>query len=116
VFPAAVVQGPDRPGLLINLTNDGWFGDTTGPYQHFHQARVRAVEEGLPLVRVANNGISAVVDANGRVLAYLGIDARSVVDTNLPGSLLQPPYARYGDGIFLLGWLAALTMLCFRWR
>jgi apolipoprotein N-acyltransferase len=116
IFPAAVIQGPDRPGLLINLTNDGWFGDTMGPYQHFHQARVRAVEEGLPLIRAANNGISAAVDANGRVLGQLGIDARGVIDARLPGPLLQPPYARYGDGIFLVGWLAALTMLCFRWR
>jgi apolipoprotein N-acyltransferase len=87
-----------------------------GPYQHFHQARVRAVEEGLPLIRAANNGISAAVDANGRVLGQLGIDARGVIDARLPGPLLQPPYARYGDGIFLVGWLAALTMLCFRWR
>jgi len=116
VFPSAVVQGPERPGLLVNVTNDGWFGVTTGPYQHFHQARVRAVEEGLPLVRVANNGISGVVDASGRVLAHLGINARGVIDTGLPARLAPPPYARFGDGVFLIGWLAGLTILCFRWR
>jgi apolipoprotein N-acyltransferase len=76
IFPAAVVQGSERPGVLINVTNDGWFGNTTGPHQHFHQARVRAVEEGLPLVRVANNGISAVIDPDGRVLADLGLNVR----------------------------------------
>ncbi|MGQ7325452.1 nitrilase-related carbon-nitrogen hydrolase, partial [Streptococcus suis] len=52
------MQGPDRPGVLVNLTNDGWFGNSTGPRQHFHQARIRAVEEGVPLLRSANNGIS----------------------------------------------------------
>ncbi|HXF55393.1 MAG TPA: apolipoprotein N-acyltransferase [Hyphomicrobiaceae bacterium] len=116
VFPSAVIQGADRPHLLVNLTNDGWFGDTTGPYQHFHQARVRAVEEGLPLIRAANNGISAVVDARGRVLARLGIDARGVIDAGLPAAWAAPPYARFGDTIFLLCWLAALTILCFRRR
>ena len=56
------MQGTARPGVLINVTNDGWFGSTTGPYQHYYQSRVRAVEEGVPLIRAANNGISAVVD------------------------------------------------------
>jgi apolipoprotein N-acyltransferase len=116
VFPSEVVQGRERPSLLINVTNDGWFGDTTGPYQHFHQARVRAVEEGLPLIRVANNGISAVVDARGRVLAHLDLNVRGVIDANVPAPLAPPLYARYGDGLLLLGWVAGLTILCFRWR
>ncbi len=116
VFPAAVIQGADRPGLLVNLTNDGWFGVTTGPHQHFHQARIRAVEEGLPLVRAANNGISAVVDARGRVLMQLDINARGVIDTSLPAARPRPPYALYGDGAFLLLWLTALSTFCFRWR
>ena len=79
------MQGNERPGLLINVTNDGWFGNTTGPRQHLHQARVRAVEEGLPLVRAANNGISAVVDGYGRVLATLDLNARGVIDASSPG-------------------------------
>ena len=62
IFPGAIVAGTERPSLLLNLTNDGWFGNTSGPRQHLQQARVRAVEEGLPLVRAANNGISAMVD------------------------------------------------------
>ncbi len=86
IFPAAIVQGADRPGLLINVTNDGWFGDTTGPWQHFHQTRVRAVEEGLPIVRAANNGVSAVVDANGRVVAMLSLNARGIMDSEIPAS------------------------------
>ena len=102
IFPGAVVQGRERPGILINVTNDGWFGNTTGPRQHFHQARVRAVEEGLPLIRAANNGISALIDADGRVIAQLGLNQKGVIDAALPGSRSPPPYGRLGDAIFLL--------------
>jgi apolipoprotein N-acyltransferase len=106
IFPRAVIQGAERPGAMLNVTNDGWFGNTTGPRQHFHQARVRAVEEGLPLIRAANNGISAVIDGKGRVLARLGLDVRGVIDADLPAALPPPIYARFGDLIFLLMWLA----------
>ena len=106
IFPAAVVEGSERPGLLLNVTNDGWFGDTTGPRQHLHQARVRAVEEGLPLVRAANNGISAAVDPYGRILGRLDLDARGTIDVALPAALAPPPYARLGDILFLGLWLA----------
>src|SRR5215831_8468094 len=106
IFPAAVVGGSERPGLLLNVTNDGWFGDTTGPRQHLHQARVRAVEEGLPLVRAANNGISAAVDPYGRILGRLDLDARGTIDVALPAALAPPPYARLGDIVFLGLWLA----------
>jgi apolipoprotein N-acyltransferase len=114
IFPSAVVAGPERPALLLNLTNDGWFGNTTGPRQHMQQARVRAVEEGLPLLRVANNGISAMVDGYGRVLVELGLDQRGSADTGLPAPLPPTPYARFGDGIFLGLWLlgAALLAVC----
>jgi apolipoprotein N-acyltransferase len=102
IFPAAVIQGSERPKVLVNVTNDGWFGQTTGPHQHLHQARVRAVEEGLPVIRAANNGISAVIDARGRVLGSLGLDVRGSIDSTLPSAIAPPPYARYGDWIFLL--------------
>jgi len=105
IFPAAVVEASARPGLLLNVTNDGWFGDTTGPRQHLHQARVRAVEEGLALVRAANNGISAAVDPYGRILAQLDLNARGTIDVGLPAALSPPPYARLGDFVFLALWL-----------
>ncbi|MFG3598434.1 nitrilase-related carbon-nitrogen hydrolase [Bradyrhizobium sp. RDI18] len=91
---------------MINVTNDGWFGETTGPYQHFHQARVRAVEEGAPLVRAANNGISGVVDPFGRVLVSLASMsvARSTAPCRKP---CRYPYARFGD------WLLAAILALF---
>jgi apolipoprotein N-acyltransferase len=111
IFPAAVVQGPARPGVLINVTNDGWFGRTSGPHQHFHQARVRAVEEGLPLLRAANNGISAIIDPNGRILAKIALDEIGTIDGDLPFPLTLPPYARIGDIPFAIAWAAFLLTL-----
>jgi apolipoprotein N-acyltransferase len=99
VFPdeSASAAG-SRPGLLLNVTNDAWFGHSSGPYQHFAAARFRAVEQGLPLVRAANNGISAIVDPYGRAIASLGLDAIGTVDGPLPAATAQPPlYARIGD-------------------
>jgi apolipoprotein N-acyltransferase len=117
IFPGAVVQAGERPTFLLNVTNDGWFGQTTGPHQHFHQARVRAVEEGLPLLRAANNGISGVIDARGRVWRWLGLDVKGVIDSQLPAAVAAPPFARYGDAIFA-AMLAAgtLGLAAVRWR
>lgn len=100
IFPGAVIQGSERPTVLINVTNDGWFGNTSGPRQHLHQTRVRAVEEGLPIIRAANNGISAVIDPNGRLVATLGMNATGVLDSALPGALAPPPYAWARDWPF----------------
>ena len=84
-----------RPGLLLNVTNDGWFGRTSGPYQHFSQARLRAIEEGLPLVRAANSGISAIVDPYGRVLGSLPLGVADVLDGPLPNPLPAPIFSRH---------------------
>ena len=111
IFPRTIVQGGDRPAALVNVTNDGWFGNTTGPRQHLHQTRVRAVEEGLPILRAANNGISAIIDAKGRVLARLDLDAKGSLDATLPAPLDPPFYARYGDLIFWIAWLMGLAAL-----
>jgi apolipoprotein N-acyltransferase len=97
IFPGNVVDRNDRPGWIVNLTNDGWFGISTGPYQHLQQARLRAIEQGLPLVRAANTGISAVIDPLGRVVAQLGLGLEGVLDSGLPAAIPPTPFARAGD-------------------
>ncbi len=84
IYPGRVVAEGPRPAWLLSLTNDAWFGTSTGPHQHFAIGRLRAVEEGIPLVRVANTGISAVVDSYGRTAEWLGLEAVGVIDRPLP--------------------------------
>lgn len=96
IFPGAVAARP-RPAWLINVTNDAWFGTSAGPAQHFAIARTRAVEEGLPLVRVANTGISAIVDPWGRTLARLDSGAVGVIDAGLPLAIDPTPFARFDN-------------------
>jgi len=97
IFPGVVASGDNRPGWIVNVTNDGWFGISTGPYQHLQQARVRAIEQGLPLVRAANTGISAVIDPVGRIVARLGLGIEGVLDSGLPSVIRPTVYARVGD-------------------
>ncbi len=97
IFPEDIATRNDRPGWIVNLTNDGWFGISTGPYQHLAQARLRAIEQGLPLVRAANTGISAVIDPSGRIVAKLGLGIEGVLDSPLPAAMAPTVYARVGD-------------------
>src|SRR6266478_5637754 len=97
IFPDEVAARGERPGWIINLTNDGWFGISTGPYQHLQQARLRAIEQGLPVVRAANTGISAVIDPMGRIVARLGLGVEGVLDSSLPAAIAPTIYARSGD-------------------
>ena len=117
IFPGEVVpSGAPRPGLLLNVTNDGWFGTTTGPYQHFAQARLRAIEEGLPLIRAANTGISAIVDPYGRVLAELPLGAEGVLDGVLPQTIAPPVFARFPFVSAFSVWIAVLAIAVSRRR
>jgi apolipoprotein N-acyltransferase len=114
IFPGDAAPRGDRPGWIVNLTNDGWFGISTGPYQHLQQVRLRAIEEGLPVVRAANTGISAVIDPLGRVIAQLGLGLEGVLDAGLPSAIPPTIYARVGD-IPVAIFVAAALLLAF-WR
>ncbi|TIU97170.1 MAG: apolipoprotein N-acyltransferase, partial [Mesorhizobium sp.] len=113
IFPDLVAIDATSAELIVNVTNDAWFGDTPGPYQHFRQAQIRAVENGVPLLRAANNGISAVVDPRGRILDALAIDARGAIDVHVPISDQAIASSRQrrinGLMILLLFALAAFT-------
>jgi apolipoprotein N-acyltransferase len=117
IFPGAAVPDGERPGWLVNVTNDAWFGISSGPYQHFQQARVLAIAEGLPLVRAANNGISAVIDPVGRVVQSLPLGAEGVLDSRLPTPLAPTLYVRFGDlGALLMVAAAAILLVRRRLR
>lgn len=94
IFPSLAADRHDRPEWLLNVTNDGWYGNSAGPYQHFAMARMRAIEQGLPLVRAANNGISAVIDPYGRIVAALPLNAQDVLDSALPRPILPTRESR----------------------
>lgn len=106
IFPGAVTAG-ERPGWLLNLTNDAWYGRSSGPYQHLAITRLRAVEEGLAMVRAANTGISSVADPYGRTLASLGLGKTGSLDAPLPRALPPTVYSRIGD----LGFLLAVVVM-----
>jgi apolipoprotein N-acyltransferase len=94
IFTGRLGNGTKRPAWMVNLTNDAWFGPSTGPYQHLHQARIRAVEEGLPVIRAANTGVSAVIDPFGRILAQLDLGRAGVLDQRLPEALPMTFYEK----------------------
>jgi apolipoprotein N-acyltransferase len=108
IFPDRLVAEGARPSLLINVTNDGWFGRSVGPHQHLAQARLRSIEQGLPVIRAANTGISAVIDPYGRVVRSLPLMTSGVIDSPLPVALATTAYVRWGDGMLLL--LAGLVL------
>ena len=102
IFPGAVTGPGARPRWLLNVTNDAWFGLSSGPYQHLASARLRAVEEGLPMIRAANTGVSAVIDAYGRLLASLDMEQEGIIDHRIPPAREATPYSRWGDSTLLI--------------
>ncbi len=111
IFPGHVVDVLFRPDWIFNATNDAWFGTSIGPEQHLAAARMRAVEEGLPVVRAANTGISAIIDANGDVVARLDTGETGVIDASLPGARAPTPYARFGDWTMLVLIVASWSLV-----
>lgn len=116
IFPHAVIDEKDRPYWMLNLTNDAWYGHSSGPYQHLQIVRVRAIEEGIPLIRSANNGISAVINSFGQILYRLELDEIGFIDFTLPKRLNYATlYQRWGDGLFA-GIIVVLLALAVAYR
>jgi len=116
VFPQDVNAAPERPDLLVQITNDGWFGEISGPYQHLVQARFRAIEQGLPMVRVANTGVSAMIDPQGRVTAEIGLNTAGWVDAALSEPKGPTLYGRTGDWAIAAVVLLLLSAMFLRGR
>ncbi len=117
VFPQDLRVAPDRAGWILQITNDAWFGENSGPYQHLVQAQFRAVEQGLPLIRVANTGVSAVIGPDGAIQAFLPLGEEGFLDVRLPAAIPLTLYARSGDvplALLLLGLSAALLLMRIR--
>lgn len=112
IFAHELARGLPRPRVLMLITNDAWFGKSVGPYQHLAQAQLRAIEQGLPMIRVANTGVSAMIDAKGRILKSLPLDVHGTLDVNLPQAAPATPYSRWGAGPFMIFYLLFVTA-CF---
>lgn len=102
IFSGSILNAQERPRWLLNISNDAWFGNSIGPRQHLDQARLRAIEEGLPMLRATNTGISAVIDPHGRILARLELNQRGILDARLPSPLPPTFFSRWGDLPMLL--------------
>jgi apolipoprotein N-acyltransferase len=111
IFPESVTDSVHRPDWIVNVTNDGWFGNSAGPYQHLAQLRLRAMEQGLPAMRAANTGISAVIDPVGRYQETIVLGSKNTSDSRLPKKLQPTVYSAYGDFAFL-ALLVLVASLC----
>ena len=112
IFPDFIASDRRRPDLILTLSNDAWFGQTAGPHQHFAQARLRAIEEGLPVIRVANTGISGVIDSYGRVLVSSELGTAVAIDSPVPASRGNTIYSQMRLLAPLL-LLASFLLMCF---
>lgn len=112
IFPDNVLNRKNKPAFLVIVSNDGWYGKSFGPYQHLVSAKMRAVEEGITVVRAANNGISAVINPLGQTVGRLGLNKRGILDVRLPQTLsVHTLYASIGDKTVQLMMLAILCFL-----
>lgn len=113
IFPNGAVESGRRPGWLLNATNDAWFGHWSGPYQHLAIVRLRAIEQGLPMIRAANTGISTVIDSAGRIVASMNIGVTGSLDTLLPSAAPTTPYGIIGDNPFVLMVVSMLALAAY---
>jgi apolipoprotein N-acyltransferase len=110
IFPRSIEASDGRADLMVNVTNDAWYGRTPGPFQHLRSAQLRSVEQGLPLLRVANNGVSAAIDAHGRIIDALALDAVATIDISMPAALQPTPYVLYRPLIIPLALMGCFTI------
>ncbi len=115
LFSGRTVLHDKRPAWILNVTNDAWYGNTSGPYQHLALAQTRAVEEGLPLVRAANTGVSAIFDSHGRMVASLPLNTLGTIDHALPSPLEKTLFAKQGNRIFF-ALLSVFFVLAWYWQ
>lgn len=113
IFPGGAVDPEHRPAWLLNATNDAWFGRWSGPYQHLSIARLRAIEQGLPMIRAANTGVSTVIDPAGRIVATIAIGVTASLDSSLPAALPVPPFGLIGDIPFILMVVSLLAVAAY---
>ena len=117
VFPHEIGAVAERPDFMLQITNDAWFGMFSGPYQHLAQARMRAIEQGLPMLRVANTGVSAVIDAKGRLRHQLPLGLAGYLDAKLPAAAEPTFYSLVGDwSVLALNLLYSIFFLWVRKR
>jgi apolipoprotein N-acyltransferase len=112
IFSSEVMRSETRPNFIINLSNDAWFDNNSGPYQHFLNAKFRSVENGLPVIRSSNKGISAIIDPYGRVIKRLSLNEEGSIYSRLPEKIPETIYLRYENFIVLA--LLFLYFLCYR--
>ena len=113
IFPSHVVDSEIRPAWLLNITNDAWYGDTVGPYQHFSIVRLRSIEQGLPLIRTANTGITGLIDPFGRVVSSINLNEAGFLDIQLPAAINPTIYSKYGINIPIIFIITCLVLLIF---
>ena len=106
----------NRPQFIVNVTNDGWLGNWAGPLQHLQQVRMRAIENGIPIVRTANTGISAIIDPYGEIVDSIGIGLKDYKDIKLPVKLHETFYSRTGESVNFILILIWLLFLFFKKR
>lgn len=112
IFPDEILRSESRPDLIINISNDAWFNDYSGPYQHFSNAKFRSVESGLPVIRSSNKGISAIIGPYGREIKKLSLNEEGSIYSRLPQKIPETIYVRYKNFIVLA--LLFLYFLCYR--
>ena len=113
IFPEEINPNNEKLDLIINITNDAWFGNSSGPFQHFNSSRFRAIEQGIPVFRSANTGISAIIDPYGRIIDKIGLGKKGSIFSPLPKKTLETYYSKVGDFLFFGVLILTLLIMIF---